>query len=274
MAPLLNKLLIIGILFISGFSFGQSDVSSIYAPKDFKETEQFKHFYKKRHIISAWQINQLKTGALMVRLKTNQKAIEILKKNGNIDYATSVENETFIVNKNIVRAYSSLYLFSKVYFFYSNKSDTLIKGARQGIFLDTNLNVDPKIIYDGNFYLLAEGDYAYNSSIGFIKEDTAKYIKESGNAVKEMAIIIKNKYGHQLKGPFPYMVFPKGSPTSYVKAYAIKFDGSVIKGSIIKRYSVVKYLNYVTKLNEIFFKYFESVRTQDTSDPDIKPFLY
>jgi hypothetical protein len=68
---------------------------------------------------------------------------------------------------------------------------------------------------NGKFYLIAETDYVYNSSIGFVPEDSATTIREKGNpSSDEFPIVVKNKYGHQLKSPFPYsvskVVFSKG----------------------------------------------------------------
>jgi hypothetical protein len=274
MVRLLNNLLIVFFLVTSAKSFSQSDVSSIYAPADYKNKSQFQKFYRHRTDIAKWQINQLKKGALMVRLRTNQKTIDMLLKAGNADMATQKKNETFIVNKNIVRAYTTLYTFSKVYFFYSNNSDTLSKGARTGIFLDTNLNIDPKIVYNENYYLIAERDDAYNSSIGFVKEDTARFIKETGNPVKEMAIIIKNKFGHQLKEPFPYLVYPSGSESAYVDASAKNADGTVVKGQVLKRYTSKKCLMYANKLNDLFRRFYDENKDYEVTDPNIKPFLY
>lgn len=174
--------------------------------KDYKDPKQFENFQKRRTFISQWQINQLKKGAIVVRLQTNQKLIEALTKAGNEKLATQKAAEQFAINKNTMFAYMEHLDFCKVYFIYSNSSDTLLKGARKGIFLDTNLAVNPNIEMTESFYLLAERDYAYNSSIGFVPEDSARFVTEQGNPIKEMAIILKNKYGHQLKKPFPYEV--------------------------------------------------------------------
>jgi hypothetical protein len=175
MAPSLNKFLFF-LLFISFGVFSQNTANDVFRPQEYKDQEQFKNFYSRRNEIGKWQINQLKNGALLVRLHTNKNVIESLKKMGKADLATRKELELMAVNKNIVMAFTRFYKFSKVYFFFSDRSDTLLKGARSGIFLDTNLVIDPKIEMKENFYLLAEQDDAYNSSIGFVKEDTARFL--------------------------------------------------------------------------------------------------
>lgn len=270
MARLLNKCFW-GFLLCFSFSvFGQSE---IYNPKDYKDGDYFKNFKKRREEVSKWQINQLKNGAMLVRLQTNTMAIEALKKTGKYDLATQKELETYALNKNIVRAFTKYYNFSKVYFFYNTKSDTLAKGAKQGFFLDTNLIVDPHINLTDSFYLLAERDYTYNSSIGFVPKDTAMYFKESGAPEKEMAIVIKNKYYHQLKEPFPYFTELNGNPTAKVKIYVNK-NGTSIPVEINKRYSSEKYNLYVQKINDYLHRFYGKNVGYEIKDPEMKPFLY
>lgn len=211
MAQLLSKknCLCALILFACFSSFAQPEEPHNSA--DYKEPKQFEKFYKRRNVIGAWQVNELKTGALVVRLKTNKKLIDALKADGNPQMAEEKQLEQYIINKNTMLAYIDHYKFSKVYFIYSNSSDSLLNGIRKGIFVDTNMVVNQGIIMSEKFYLLAERDYVYNSSIGFVREDSARSTIEKGNPVKEMAVVIKNKYGHQLKSPFPYFVKEKSS---------------------------------------------------------------
>lgn len=177
--------------------------------KDYKDPVAHEQFNKRRMAVGAWQINELKKGALVVRLKTNKMLLDELNKQGKPELAKEKELELHAINKNTMIAYLDRFKFCKVYFIASNHSDTLLKGIRSGIFLDTTLRVNPAITMNENFYLLAERDYAYNSSIGFVPEDSARTIIERGNPVREMAIVVKNKYGHQLKAPFPYYVQEK-----------------------------------------------------------------
>ncbi|MDX2172584.1 MAG: hypothetical protein SFY56_05645 [Bacteroidota bacterium] len=215
MAVKLNKVIVLCFLGLIQLEFfAQSNGVKIDYP-DYKNSEQFKNFRKRRKLIGAWQINELKNGALVVRLKTNNTLINSLIKQGNKQLAYQKQLQQYAVNKNAMLAYIDNYKFSKLYFISSDSSNSLLQGKRTNIFLDTNLTVDPSIEMKEKFYLIAERDYAYNSSIGFVKEDTAKYFFETGNPIKERAIVLKNKFGHQLKAPFPYEYEDKAIPIKY-----------------------------------------------------------
>lgn len=257
----------------SAFSQSGSDADHVFRPGDYKDGKQFKDFYKRRNMIGMWQINQLKNGALVVRLHNNKTLIEGLKKMGKADLAAQKELEMMAVNKNILMAFTRYYNFSKVYFFFSSNSDTLLKGARSGIFLDTNLLVDPKIEMKETFYLLAERDDVYNSSIGFVKEDTARYVKETGNPSKEAAIVIKNKYGHQLKDPFPFYTLNKSLETG-TPITNVMIGGIIVPVKMEKKNRLEKHYAYVTSLNKHFVKFYEENKGYEVTDPEVKPFLY
>ncbi|MDO9000585.1 MAG: hypothetical protein Q7W45_12520 [Bacteroidota bacterium] len=278
MAQLSGKKVIIFFLFFCVFVLAKAqEESEIYRPKDYKDRAQFEKFRKRRMIIAAWQINQLKEGAIVVRLKTNQKLIEALRKQGNESLAIEKEAEQFAIDKNTLDAYRKQLTFCKVYFMYSYSSDSLLQGAKTGIFLDSNLIVDPLITMNEKFYLIAERDYAYNSSIGFVKEDSAKFVSEHGNPVKEMAVVVKNKYSHQLKAPFPYYVKDK----TYAGANAdvtekIIFNGSIKEVLIGKQFSKEKLALYIGILNDNLIQFHQSTPKPelDKLDPSILPFLY
>ena len=242
-------------------------------PQDYKDQEQFKHFYNRRNAIGKWQINQLKNGALCVRLHTNKTLVDGLRKMGKADLATQKEYEMLAINKNIVMAFTKYYTFSKIYFFFSNYSDTLLKGARGGIFLDTNLVIDPKIEMKESFYLLAEKDDAYNSSIGFVSENEAKTTKETGSASKECAMVIKNKYGHQLKDPFPFFVISKSTITG-TPIVNVLIGGVIVPVNLDKKNRLERHFAYVNNLNKNFFNFYNQYKDYEVAEPDIKPFLY
>lgn len=273
MAQWLSKIIFALLLFSCAVSVAQDKNKSVYNPPDYKDNSQFEHFYKRRTAISKWQINQLKSGALVVRLRNNKKLIESLRKMGKADLATQKEYEMMAINKNIVLAFQKYYTFSKVYFFYSHHSDTLLNGARSGIFLDSNLVVDPSIEMKEKFYLLAEQDDVYNSSIGYVKEDTARFVKEIGNPSKEAAMVIKNKYGHQLKDPFPFYVTNK-STVNGTPIVKIKVGDAIIPVTVEKRQRIERHYIYVAALNRYLNDFYKANTGYEVTDDNIKPFLY
>lgn len=276
MVRLLSKIYLFVLLLIfstTGISQTGNDADHVFRPQEYKDQEQFKHFFKRRQAVAKWQINQLKNGALVVRLHTNKTLVEGLRKMGKADLATQKEYEMMAINKNIVMAFTKYYTFSKVYFFFSNSSDNLLKGARSGIFVDTNLVVDAKIEMKEPFYLIAEKDDVYNSSIGFVKEDTAKFITEKGNSSKEAAIVLKNKYGHQLKEPFPYFEISRsavvGTPVANVM-----IGGVIVPVKLDKKHRLERHYAYVNSLNKDLFGFFNQNKDFEVKDAEITPFLY
>lgn len=273
MAQLLNKIVVVVLCFVFGNSISQDKNTGVYNPPDYKDNSQFRHFYKRRHAVAKWQINQLKNGALVVRLHTNQKVIEGLRKIGKADLATQKEYEMMAINKNIILAFSKYYTFSKVYFFFSQYSDSLLNGARKGIFVDSNLVINPGIEMKESFYLIAERDNVYNSSIGFVKEDTARFMKETGNASMEAAIVMKNKYGHQLKDPFPVYVTNFSTLTG-TRNVNVRVGNNLVPVVLEKSETIERQYEYVAKLNRFLMNFYQQNKDYEVTNPEVKPFLY
>jgi hypothetical protein len=269
---------------------------------DYKDRESHERFGKRRFAVSAWQINQLKEGALVVKLNTSRLLIDAFNKRGLPEEAERVRLQQAAANINIIRAYISKYKFSKVYFIYSHSTDSLLKGTRSGIFVDYDLNIDPAVIMKEPFYLIAERDYVYNSSIGFVPEESAASTTEKGNpSSSESDIVVKNKYGHQLKNPFPFatskVIFSKrarviemfiegkkvpftvtsstssgGSPLS-----AYKINGKLMELNIPRHYTYEVMAEVVEKFNASLNKFYrESPRISEDSRAykDSRPFFY
>lgn len=298
MAQRLNKLILVLFVFSAMCLPAQNDPTDRSAEKEYKDGEQFEKFYKRRKMIGAWQINQLKDGALIVKLKANTILINALEKKGDTKLAAEKRLETAGVNVNIMRAFLKNYNFSKVYFIYSQLADTLLKGARENIFLDTNLLVDPKIVMTEKFYLLAENDRIYNSTIGFIPEDSARVVTEKGSpTTSEEFMVIKNKYGHQLKKPFPYSSkikagLDKTPEVSYIMlngfstpfnvvnlvrrkdAMSFNYNGERMEVFIQKSYLYERLMLTVQMLNENFYTYYQANPIPSRMAPALKPFLY
>lgn len=185
----------------------QAQNEGVQSPKykDYKSDSSFKNFSDLRFKVARAQINALKNGgALLVRLKTNAKTIDKLKAAGNSDLATQLELETYLKNKIIMDSYRLEFKFCPVYFFFSEYSDSVKYKKLDGIFLDSTLNLNSSIVCNAPFYLIAESDYVYNSSLGIVNESIAAKAIERGEPVRNAAIVLKNRYFIQLHKPFPY----------------------------------------------------------------------
>ncbi len=245
--------------------------------EDYKNPKTHENFKKRREAVSSWQINQLKNGALVVRLKTNQTLIDELRKSGKTEEADQKEAEQYLINQNIVRAFNNNYKFSKVYFIFSNSSDALLKGNTSGIFVDSTLRASSTIAMTEDFYLLAERDYVYNSSIGFVPEDSAAKVVEAGNPTREMAIVLKNKYGHQLKAPFPYFIQDRTFSNALTAVPTrVRYKDKDYMVSIPKTMTYEKFAPYVEKLDEKLATYHRKSPAPDEMKnySDHKPFFY
>jgi hypothetical protein len=185
--------------------------------KDYKSDSSYLNYNHLRVKVAKAQINLLKTnGALLVRLKTNANTIAQLKAAGNIDLATQLERETILKNKTIIASYQTEFKFCPVYFFYSNVSDSVKHRKLDGIFVDSNLTVNSAILCNATFFLIAEEDKVYNSSLGMVPESDAGKAMEKGTPIRDAAIVIKNRYFIQLHKPFPFFVVRASSPAPLI----------------------------------------------------------
>jgi len=295
-----NALLLILFGFAGVFPAQNSPKQSNEA--DYKDRESHERFGKRRFAVSAWQINELKEGALVVKLNTSRLLIDAFNKRGLPEEAERVRLQQLAANMNIIRAYMSKYKFSKVYFIYTHSFDSLLKGTRSGIFLDYDVKIDPVITMKESFYLIAERDYVYNYSIGFVPEESAAAVTEKGNPTSsESDIVVKNKYGHQLKNPFPYatskVIFSRrariiemfiegkrvpftvtsstssgGSPLS-----TYKINGKLMELNLPRYYTYEAMSEVVEKFNASLNKFYrESPRMSEDSRAykDSRPFFY
>jgi hypothetical protein len=249
MAPKLNRLFFFITLFIPFILIAQDN----QGPRptritDYKNDSSYKNFNELRFKVAKAQINRLKNGgALLIRLKTNNNTISKLKAAGNIDLATQVERETQLRNKSIVRAYSKEFNFCPVYFFLSEFSDSVQKQKLNQIFVDSNLTINPTIVCSAKFYLVAEQGFITESSLGFVTEKKANNATERGAPVKEVAIVVKNRYFIELHKPFPY----------FQKGYSLKKN----------------YGNYVKKFNNQLKAYY-SENSSYQIPPEVYEFVY
>jgi hypothetical protein len=307
MVPRLSNIVFFVLLVLSSSVFAQKNSDGVQRTpnEDYQkqgEKNDFRKYGRRSETISKWQINQLKKGALIVRLPTNAEAIKQLRLAGNTQLADKKENETMAINALYYRAISKEYKFSKLYFIYSTSSDSLLKGIRKGIFLDSLLQVNDSIQMEEGFYMLAERDMVHNSSIGFVKKEDAQKVREIGAPTKGAFLVLKNKFGHQLKDPFPYFTFfnsfARGLDKEFVVTLTVNggsiylplnFSGNekekeapviVTKDNrqVIVALNRIYRLNYLreraSRFNERLTRYYNSCKGFEVTDPNIQPFLY
>ncbi|MDZ4664224.1 MAG: hypothetical protein SGJ15_05050 [Bacteroidota bacterium] len=262
--------------------FLSNSVAAQEAPSNAREyhnKEQFKKFGKRADLVAAWQIQNLKFGAVVVRFQNNRRKIDAYRKSGQEKKALEVIAETDFYTKLMMKAYAKEFTFCKVYFMFAQSSDSLLKGVRKGIFIDTTLKANEAIVMNESFYILAEKDHVYNSTIGFVKEDTARYISEGGNKTVDAAVVLKNKYGHQLKPPFPYYVkksFVKSS-SQYEQTVSVETSPGIyekVSFYISKDVTPEKQGTYLNQLSNALQHLYQGSQGVQVNDPTVQPFLY
>jgi hypothetical protein len=247
--------------------------------KDYQDKKGFEKFGKRSAQVSAWQIQNLKFGALVVRLQNNQRKIDAYRKMGDNENLHETIARTQFLNKMIIYSILKEVDFCKVYFIYAQSSDSLLKGKKQGIFLDSTLKVNPNITMNENYYVLMESDYVYNSSIGFVKEDSARKVSETGPQTVYAPFVIKNKYGHQLKDPFPFYT-NKMTPlkkSQFTAVEQIEPEPGIFKNitlNLKREYSEAYWRYYSASINYNLRHFYEKNAGFQLQDANLKPFLY
>ena len=174
-------------------------------------------FRKQLNASTKEQINQLKDGALLVRLKTKKLGITALRKLGKNEQADEIEKKQAEFNLNIISAFKTNFNFCPTYFFYSDYSTNVKENQfDKVIFLNDSLRPDTTIKFENKKFLVAE--------FGTIEQDTVKYFSNYSYEQKENwsvkkasnysggpdfgcdALIIRSDKLIQLRHPFPYFI--------------------------------------------------------------------
>ena len=79
-------------------------------------------------------LEKLKSGALLVRLQTNEKLINHHLEMGNIKKANTELRKQKERNQNIIKAFQKEWKIGPVYFFYSNHYDEIKENQFQNVF--------------------------------------------------------------------------------------------------------------------------------------------
>lgn len=155
---------------------------------------------KRLHAIE--DIEAMKRGNILVRLKTSQPKIDALKKVGKTEKAEHTAKLQREENLEIVKAFREEFNFTDVYFFYSNQSERVKNNDLKSIFLSDNLELDTSINAD-------ESKAIYVIELANIEPDTNQVFSE---------------YRDQISGSFEQQRVPTyhGSPNHSFKGFVVK----------------------------------------------------
>lgn len=282
MARRSSKIIALFFLLFSNLGFSQTEGPKPPKVNDYKSDSSYKNFSDLRYKVAKAQINLLKTdGALLVRLKTNKNTINRLKAAGNSDLATQIQRQTEVTNKIAMASYLQEFNFCPVYFFYSDYSDSVKHKNLTGVFLDSTLTINPSIVCNKKFYLIAESGTVYNSSLGIVPESLADKAVEKGSPSRDAPIVIKNRYFIQLHKPFPYFQIRQsnGPPVTPI-VNGLYFDLSNLYYQINKitdhsreAKELIKLKECVRALNEKFEKFYAKNKGFIISE-QLTPYVY
>lgn len=171
-------------------------------------------------------IKALKQGVLLVRLSTQESKIKALRSIGKHAEADKVQQEQFLKNQRIYRAFKKSYTFSPVYFFYNTDTDkvllcelgqvlyTLADGTvdfdkasvcrLQGMLLNENLERDSSITVESKHIYIAEFSNLERADSGEPDKPGASATNQEFSSFTALRILDKNM--KQLSSPFPYYV--------------------------------------------------------------------
>jgi hypothetical protein len=147
------------------------------------------------------QIVQLRGGALIVRLKSQDRKIQAYRNAGNNKLADKLEKELHDFNQMLVKSFNNHYHFSKFFFIYPEDYQQLLSGETSGFFLDQNLQKDPSITLEKEDFFVCEYGVVYAEAIQNPNNARLKVVTDT--PMQQDALIIKDKDLRQLLSPFP-----------------------------------------------------------------------
>ena len=143
-------------------------------------------------------LNNLKNGFLLVRLRTSENAIKSLEKAGNQTMANTVKVQQQKNNLRLKAAFRENFTYCPVYFFYSSDSDKLLRGETKGILLNENLEKDSSLTFPQKPFLVAE--------LTDVQPSNADRIGGASGENTFRALVLRDNQLQQLKRPFPFFV--------------------------------------------------------------------
>ena len=179
-------------------------------------TDKPQSYRRKKIEASRNQIKRLKSGVLLIRLRTSTNTINALRQAGKNDKADKLQVKQEAENKKIINAFKNYFSFCDVRFFSSNHSQLVKEKQFNHIFLNDSLAIDTSIKLDAQVpFLVAEfgyiepdtnkifSHYAYEPAENGNLKKTAKHYSTS-TEIDFYALRIMDENFIQLNKPFPY----------------------------------------------------------------------
>ena len=174
---------------------------------------EYREFVKAKAI---QDIQQLKDGVLLFRLKTNSEETAYYKKYGNQEEAERIQTKTNAFNVYVINTISTNFDFCKVLFFPDTLSRELLNGNTDAMyFYNEQLELYEDLSSMDSIYYIAEigvseGDTTSSRKDTYISSgDNGAEWKEKTYGNEGLGIqgfIIRDSTFKQLTSPFPYCV--------------------------------------------------------------------
>lgn len=211
----------------------------IFPESSYTQQEEVESTRENRHINAEEAIKKLRNGYLLVRLTSDKRKVEELKRQVAANPSdkkiakklanTIAQRKEF--NDKLRSAFSDHYDFSKVLYFYDYDAKKLLAGDMAGIFLNDSFEIDSDIsLTTTDFLVLSEGS--------------------AGDSGIE-AYIVHNANLEPLTKPFPYYY----RRNDFFKVFFSVFDS---KSSKYRSHDKV-----VKDINESFYNFYKRVSSGD-----------
>ncbi len=161
------------------------------------------------------QLNNMKSGVMLIRLPTNEAKIAKLKKMGKNDLAKKESATMAQFHTDIIKTFGEYFTFCPVYYYYSDKSAEVQKGNLDGNLFDAKLNTISSLPFSQKQKFYAEFGFVHQEELTV--EKNGEPVKVAGIGGKK-AFVIRTHEGLQPLRPFPYTV-----------NYYYRGDGTLIK---------------------------------------------
>ena len=187
------------------------------------------------------QVQELNNTALLVRLKSYKKQLDLLTDDKYKSRKEAIIKHRDEENQEIIDAFDKAFDFCPVYFFYNSDSKKVLEKDFKNLFLNHELKKDPNITFSLDTFLIGEFGYAVtDSSVTFGTGDVYKNGVNNADGYSNSAITssdfenygfsIKNQEFKLIQKPFPgftsgYFAFVKREP----KAIAEKLNRNLHK---------------------------------------------